>query len=40
MTRQMLEQILLVLIDIRSTLAASDLKGETVSLSTSLDANN
>jgi hypothetical protein len=40
MTRQMLEQILLVLIDIRSTLAASVLKGETVSLSTSLDANN
>lgn len=38
--RLLLEQILLVLIDIRSTLQTSMLKGETVSLSTALDANN
>ena len=38
--RLLLEQILLVLIDIRTTLAVSSLKGETVSLSTALDANN
>jgi len=38
--RLLLEQILLVLIDILTTLQASSLKGETVSLSTALDANN
>jgi hypothetical protein len=38
--RLLLEQILLVLADIRTTLMASELKGEAVSISTSLDANN
>ena len=38
--RLLLEQILLVLIDIRTTLGAAMLKGETVSMSTALDANN
>ena len=38
--RILLESILLVLIDIRTILGASSLKGEAVSLSTAVDANN
>ena len=38
--RLLLEQILLVLVDIRTTLAASSLKGESVPLSTAIDAAN